>query len=69
MLPVVERTRESGLRLANGARARDVQRRFLTETLCLGLAGGIGGVVIGPAMSALSRGVPTSRWSPRSMRF
>lgn len=44
---VSERTREIGIRMAVGARQRDIMRQFLTESVILCLAGGIIGILIG----------------------
>jgi len=47
LLSVKERTTEIGLRLAVGARRRDVLGQFLTEALALAAPGGGAGVVLG----------------------
>ncbi|HXI04456.1 MAG TPA: ABC transporter permease [Candidatus Saccharimonadales bacterium] len=44
---VVERTQEIGLRMALGARRRDIRRQFLMESSLLATLGGVGGVVGG----------------------
>jgi len=44
---VVERTREIGLRMALGARKRDIKRQFLLESSVLATLGGAGGVAGG----------------------
>jgi putative ABC transport system permease protein len=47
LVSVTERTREIGLRLAVGARRRDIRNQFLTEAVSLCLLGGVVGVGVG----------------------
>jgi ABC-type antimicrobial peptide transport system permease subunit len=53
MVSVTERTREIGLRMAVGAKARDILRQFLVEAVVLCLIGGIVGLLFGRLCSIL----------------
>ncbi|OWT66441.1 macrolide ABC transporter permease/ATP-binding protein MacB [Candidimonas nitroreducens] len=52
LMTVKERTREIGIRMATGARQRDIQRQFLTEAVMVSLVGGSAGVVLGLVIGA-----------------
>jgi putative ABC transport system permease protein len=57
LVAVVERTREIGVRLALGARKRDIRRQFLLEATLLSMLGGVIGVVGGGGLALMVKNV------------
>ena len=53
LMTVRERTREIGIRMATGARQRDILRQFLTEAAMVTILGGAVGLVAGVLLGAI----------------
>ena len=53
LVSVTERTREIGIRVAVGARRRDILRQVLVESVTLALAGGLVGLLLGAVTSVV----------------
>jgi putative ABC transport system permease protein len=67
LVSVTERTKEIGLRMALGARPRDILRQFLIESIVLSAVGGLIGLGLGilgawGVTAIINLALPTAKW-------
>lgn len=67
LVSVTERTREIGIRMALGARSRDILRQFLIESIVLSAVGGVIGIGLGVLGSyvvtaGINMALPSAKW-------